>query len=213
MRLLGNDQPVWAFQARGLDGLREPHGTIEAMAADYVGELRKVRPHGPYFLGALCAGALIAAEMARSLHEAGERVLPLLLLDPPARPTQGGYLQMTEERFVNKMRTRAAMGGTAAPVDDPGYMKAVIHTVTAFEQAIARHRPRPYGGPAYMLASRQRLAGADATYLDSIFSGRVERFEVATSHKQVLDPANADFAAHLARCLALIRDAAKATAP
>ena len=144
--MLGNDQPVWAFQARGLDGLREPHTTIEAMAADYLGELRKVRPHGPYFLGALCAGALIAAEMARSLREAGETVLPLLLLDPPSHALQGGYLQMTEERFVNKMKTRAAMGGIAAPVDDPGYMKAVVRTVTAFEHAIARHRPRPYDG-------------------------------------------------------------------
>ena len=56
-----------------------------------------------------------------------------------------------------------------------------------------------------MLASRQRLAGADATYLKSIFAGNVERFEVATSHKQVLDPHNANFAAHLARCLELIR--------
>ncbi len=211
MRLLGNDQPVWAFQARGLDGLREPHSTIEAMAADYVDELRKVRPHGPYFLGALCAGVLIAAEMARSLRESGETVLPLLLLDPPSHALQGGYLQMTEERFVDKMKSRAAMGGIAAPVDDPGYMKAVVRTVTAFEHAIARHRPRPYGGPAYMLASRQRLLGADSRYLTSIFTGEVERFEVATSHKQVLDPQNAQFAAHLARCLALIRGAAERT--
>jgi hypothetical protein len=115
MRLLGNDQPVWAFQARGLDGLREPSATIEAMAADYLAELRSVRPHGPYFLGALCAGALIAAMMARALREDGETVLPLLLLDPPAHALQGGYLQLTEERFVTKMKTRAAMGGIARP--------------------------------------------------------------------------------------------------
>jgi thioesterase domain-containing protein len=44
MQLLGDDQPVWAFQARGLDGLREPHATVEDMAADYLGELRKQRP-------------------------------------------------------------------------------------------------------------------------------------------------------------------------
>jgi amino acid adenylation domain-containing protein len=92
MRLLGNDQPVWAFQARGLDGLSEPHRTIDAMAEEYLAELRKVRPHGPYFLGALCAGALIAAAMARSLSDAGETVLPLLLLDPPGRAPQGSAI-------------------------------------------------------------------------------------------------------------------------
>ena len=36
MQLLGNDQPVWAFQARGLDGVREPHATVEAMADEYL---------------------------------------------------------------------------------------------------------------------------------------------------------------------------------
>jgi hypothetical protein len=37
------------------------------------------------------------------------------------------------------------MGGTAGPVDDPAYMKAVVRTATAFEHAIASHRPRPHG--------------------------------------------------------------------
>lgn len=210
MRLLGNDQPVWAFQARGLDGLSEPHRSIEAMAGEYLAELRKVRPQGPYFLGALCAGALIAAAMARSLTEAGETVLPLLLLDPPADPMQGNYLQLSEQQFVGKMKTRAAMGGIAGPVDDRQYVEALLKTVTAFEHAIATYRPRPYGGPALMLASRQRLAGPGSAYLNAIFTGPVERFAVATSHKQVLDPQNADFARHLAHCLDLIRRAAVA---
>jgi thioesterase domain-containing protein len=200
------------FQARGLDGISEPHRTIEAMAQEYLAEVRKVRPHGPYFLGALCAGALIAAAMARSLSDAGEVVLPLLLLDPPASASRGvGYLQLLgEERFVDKMRTRAAMGGIASPVDDPTYVAALKRTVAAFEHAIATHRPLPYDGPAYLLASRQRLAGPGSAYLSSIFTGRVERFEVAASHRQVLDPQNADFARHLTHCLDLIRAAAMA---
>ncbi len=61
MRLLGDDQPVWVFQARGLDGLDAPHPTVEAMADDYVAAMRRQRPRGPYFVGALCAGAYIAA--------------------------------------------------------------------------------------------------------------------------------------------------------
>ena len=39
---------------------------------------------------------------------------------------------MTEERFVSKMKARAAMGGTAGPVDDPAYMKAVVRTARCF---------------------------------------------------------------------------------
>jgi thioesterase domain-containing protein len=151
--------------------------------------------------------------MARSLREAGESVLPLLLLDPPDHPSQGSYFQLTEERFIDKMKARAAMGGTVGRAEDPAYMNAVVRTVTAFEHAIANHRPRPYDGPVYMLSSRQRLDGPDPAYLRNIFTGKVKRFEVATTHAQVLDPRNPEFASYLARCLGLIRGAVKESLP
>jgi len=208
MRLLGDDQPVFAFQARGLDGVSAPHPTVEAMAADYVAELRKVRPAGPYFIGSLCAGAYIAAIMARTLRDAGERVLPLLALDPPERLLQGGYAQMSEERFIAKMSSRRAQGGTAGPAADTAYMKTVRRVAIAFEQAIARYRPQPYEGPVYMLSSRQRMAGAGDDALRAVFSGRVTRCEVGSTHADALDPRNPVFASYLARCLEAILAAA-----
>ena len=211
MQLLGNDQPVWVFQARGLDGLHEAHPTVEAMAADYLAEMRTQRPHGPYFLGALCAGAYIAAVMARSLKDAGEMVLPLLLLDPPDRMLHEGYSQMSEEEFITKMKTRNASGRNAGPVDDPAYMQAVINVAMTFEAAIARHRPQPYDGPAYMLSSRQRIQNSDASAIRKIFSGKLKRFEVGTSHAEALDPRNPVFASYLLRCVRQIREAAEAT--
>jgi len=213
MQLLGDDQPVWAFQARGLDGLREPHATIEDMAADYLGELRKQRPHGPYFLGALCAGVYIATLMARSLRDAGESVLPLLLLDPPNSVAHRGYSQLTEQQFVNKMKARRAKGNTAGPVDDPAYMKALMHTAMAFERAIADHRPLPYDGPVYVLSSRQRMFGGDPLALRRVFTGAFKRYEVGSTHAEALDPRNPVFASSLLRCVGLIRESARASTP
>jgi thioesterase domain-containing protein len=213
MQLLGNNQPVWAFQARGLDGLHEPHTSVEAMAAEYLAEMRKQRPHGPYFLGALCAGAYIAAAMARSLREAGESVLPLLLLDPPDRLLHEGYSQMSEEQFVNKMIARRELGRAIGPAEDPAYMKALIRAAMAFERAIANHRPRPYDGPVYMLSSRQRIRGSGSSALREIFTGRFKRFEVGTTHAEALDPRNPVFASYLLRCVGLIREAAHASKP
>ena len=213
MRLLGDDQPVWVFQARGLDGLAEPHPTVEAMADDYVAAMRRERPRGPYFIGALCAGAYIAAVMARRLEEAGETVLPLLLLDPPERLLHQGYAQMSEERFVTKMRARNASGRNAGPVDDPAYMQAVIKVAMTFEGAIAAHRPQPYAGSAYVLSSRQRSLGSDGAGLRRIFSGALERFEVGGTHAEALDPNNPVFANYLLRCVERIRAAALAPAP
>lgn len=200
MHLLGDDQPVWAFQARGLDGLCEPHASVEDMAADYLAELRKVRPRGPYFLGSVCAGAYIAAIMARALRDAGETVLPLLLLDPPERLDEGGYLRIREEDFIAKMKARRAAGGSAIPLENPAYLRGLIRVAIAFEHALLRHRPRPYDGPVYMLVSRQRADG-----LARIFTGEARRYEVGESHREALDPRNPVFANHLLRCIEEIR--------
>ncbi len=205
MQLLGNNQPVWAFQARGLDGSTAPHASVEDMADDYLAELRKRRPHGPYFIAALCAGALIAGAMARRLCQAGESVLPLLLFDPPDRLMQDGYSQMPEQAFVSKMKSRGAMGRTEGPVNDPAYMKAVVRVAMAFEQAIANYRPQPYDGPVLMLSSRQRIEANDPVGLRKVFSGSIDRHEVGTTHHDALDPQNPVFARALLDCIGRIR--------
>ena len=209
MQLLGDNQPVWAFQARGLDGLREPHTTIEDMAAEYLAGLRTQRPHGPYFLAALCAGVFIATVMARALREEGETVLPLLLLDPPNGVLLQGYSRLTVEQFASRMKARRARGVTAGPVDDPAYMKALLRTALSFEGAIANHQALPYDGPVYALSSRQRRDGADALALRRVFTGRFKRYEVGSTHAEALDPRNPVFASSLLRCVGLIREAAR----
>ncbi|HTR56988.1 MAG TPA: AMP-binding protein [Casimicrobiaceae bacterium] len=205
--LLGADQPVWGFQARGLDGLHEPHATVEAMAADYLREMRKLRPHGLYFIAALCAGAYIAIAMARALREAGEAVLPLMLLDPPQQPLQ--RFDFRERALLKGLRAHKATGRIAPELDDPVYAAAAVRTAKAFEHALAQHRPQPYDGPVYMLGSRQRMSGAEATFLRSVFPGKLRRFEVGTTHDQALDPRSPVFAEYLERCLGLIRGSIK----
>jgi amino acid adenylation domain-containing protein/FkbH-like protein len=83
-RHLGTDQPVYGLKSRGLDG-REELGSIEEMAAQYVADIRAFQPRGPYHLGGYCFGGNVALEMARQLHEQGEEVALLALLNcsPP----------------------------------------------------------------------------------------------------------------------------------
>jgi len=50
LNLLGDGQLVEALQARGLDGLTAPHATVEAMAAEYLRAMRRVKPDGPVFM-------------------------------------------------------------------------------------------------------------------------------------------------------------------
>jgi amino acid adenylation domain-containing protein len=210
MRLLGNEQPVWVFQARGLDGVSEPHATIEAMAQDYVAALRSVRPRGPYFIGGLCIGGFIAAAMAQALRSAGEDVLPLLLFDPPGRALAGANGEADPGYLAGKMRARDAAGKLLGPMSEPGRLDASLKTAKALDAAIARYRPQPYDGAVYVLSSRSRIRGADPLDLRSVFTGRFKRYEVGESHRHALDPRNPVFAGTLSRCLELIRASARA---
>jgi len=89
-RHLGPEQPLYAFRSRGLEGRKE-FERLEDMAAEYVNDLRKIQPSGPYYLGGYCFGGNVAFEMARQLEAKGETVALLALLNcsaPNSRYTQ-----------------------------------------------------------------------------------------------------------------------------
>lgn len=71
---LKEDRPIYAFQAKGLDGKQEISNSIEEMANDYLEEIKKVQPNGPYMLLGFSLGGFIAYEMARKLTENGDIV-------------------------------------------------------------------------------------------------------------------------------------------
>ncbi len=81
---LGDDQPLYALQALGLDGQAPVDVTVEDMARHYVDAIRTVQPHGPYHLAGFSFGALVAYEMAVQLAAAGEPPGLVALLDEPA---------------------------------------------------------------------------------------------------------------------------------
>jgi thioesterase domain-containing protein len=82
---LGDDQPVYALQAKGLLGNDEPHRSFVDAARDYLEEIKQVAPHGPYLLGGFSGGGVTAFEIAHQLLEAGEEVGSIIMLDaiPP----------------------------------------------------------------------------------------------------------------------------------
>ncbi len=106
-RLLGNDQPFYGLQSRGLHGA-QPHTTIEEMATHYVTEIRKVQPRGPYFIGGRSLGGIIAYEMACQLRASGEEIALLALLDsyPVGYDKRSGNVSVRKKssRFTRRMR-------------------------------------------------------------------------------------------------------------
>ena len=90
LRHLDPAVPVYGLQSRGLRGdLRLP-GSIEEVATDYLAQIRRIQPEGPYRLIGRSMGGLIGHAIAEQLLAMGERVELLAMID--------SYLFTTGER-------------------------------------------------------------------------------------------------------------------
>jgi acetoacetyl-CoA synthetase len=78
---LGYDGPLYAIRVRGLDEREQPQRRVEEMAEEYLEQVRREQPSGPYSLIGHSLGGLIALEMARRLDHAGEQVDFLGIID------------------------------------------------------------------------------------------------------------------------------------
>jgi len=89
------------------------------MAASYIRTVRAEQPEGPYLLGGMCAGGLIAFEMARQLMAQGAQVGRVLMMDsatPNAERVGGGAVRSSRlrEAIMSARRGRGFVGGTLA---------------------------------------------------------------------------------------------------
>jgi thioesterase domain-containing protein/acyl carrier protein len=96
---------VLGIEPRRTPGVPLAHTRIEDMARFYVEEMRKRQPVGPYMLGGLCAGGVIAYEMAFQLRGAGESVDLVAILDAasPHAHKRSGRLAKQRAKRIGQM--------------------------------------------------------------------------------------------------------------
>jgi thioesterase domain-containing protein/acyl carrier protein len=105
---------VFGIQARGLTRQELPHTTIEAMAAEYLREIKARQPDGPYYLCGYSFGGLVAFEMARQLWESGDEVGLIGLFD--TMPSPLGWPLPVWLTFIRRRVDRFAASVIAAPI-------------------------------------------------------------------------------------------------
>lgn len=221
-------QRFFGLQARGLDGMERPDTTIEAMAATYVSQIRTAQPAGPYLIAGYCFGSWVAVEIARQLCEAGGQINGLFLIDPQLPPGllpngQGDGLKRQARSFLARVRktdarrmVRMLLRKLSSTIEGLRLrlLRQVTHSLPAghwlMRIAVRRpvdaiavmqsgYRPRPYGGDALILLSRDNLldAGRHEAWKTYI-SGNLEFESLVGSATELLrEPYARDLAAHL----------------
>ena len=79
--LLKPDHAVFGLQPHSREHVPITHTRIDEMAAYHIDRIRSVQSRGPYLVGGMCAGGVIAFEIARQLQSQGEKVALVALID------------------------------------------------------------------------------------------------------------------------------------
>jgi thioesterase domain-containing protein len=87
-RALGSDQPffqldVFALQQHRLFTGQPLYTSVPGLAARFLQDILSIQPSGPYFLGGMCEGGIIALEIALQLQAQGREVALLAQFDTP----------------------------------------------------------------------------------------------------------------------------------
>ncbi|WP_066367764.1 thioesterase domain-containing protein [Herbidospora mongoliensis] len=186
-------RPVYGIESIGLrDRTRPPLSMVE-IADQYVAQVRRVQPHGPYSIGGFCMGSHVAFEMAHRLTDAGEEVAVLALM-PSAfsldaglnsirpgirqRPPGTGLSDLYLERlaYVQLMFGDLDLAANRSDVLDvfeqTFWLDGVKpedffwHAVVAAANAFAQENydPRPYPGPALVFQTARTATGEAADW-------------------------------------------------
>jgi thioesterase domain-containing protein len=175
--LLGNERRFFGLQALGLYGAHRPHETFEEMARDYLVEVRRAQPSGPYLLGGFSGGGITAFEMARQLRAAGEDVALLVMLDtsvprsPILRASERARILWQRVRRRGPIavsdwardklrfelaRVRSKRRGEAAHPQPCEFRSEEIGA--AFRRALERFDVKPYAGVGTLFRPRLSVA-------------------------------------------------------
>ncbi len=80
---IDTERPIYGMYYLGSEGEKIKYKTVKEYTDEYLKQLLKIIPEGPYYLGGLSFGGIIAYEMAIRLIEMGHEV-PLLIIGDAA---------------------------------------------------------------------------------------------------------------------------------
>ena len=109
-QLAARVDPAWSLhgvQARGWHGRGDWIVSVEELAARYLSEIVRIQPSGPYAIGGICFGSLVAVEIARQLRRSGADVDHLLLVGP--EPVRDGATRRTVVDLARRLADLRAL--------------------------------------------------------------------------------------------------------
>jgi FkbH-like protein len=133
-RRLPSHLSVFGIEPRRLPGIPMAHTSMDDMAAYYVQQIQSIQPVGPYRLGGMCAGGVIAYAMAARLRTQGEQVEVVTILDAatPQAPHRAGRIagrRLSRLRSLLRPSEAKTAAWNAAFAVAPTVLKKISNTL------------------------------------------------------------------------------------
>jgi len=182
--------PIYGMQSRGIDGVDDPFTSIEAMAQFHLDTIKKLQPHGPYFLIGYSLGGLVTLEIAQRLSAAGDRVALVALVDSYPDKSHLSVLQYVLLSFrLAKRRAGPLIGapGRTRPQipEESGGNSTTRRMRDSAYLALRCYRPRLYRGGIKFVKAEISTYFPDNPI--AVWSHLAEKFEVETIPGDHLD--------------------------
>jgi thioesterase domain-containing protein len=195
---LGPDQPFYGLQ----DGAQNPV-QITALAAHYVDQIRALQPQGPFLLGGICSGGVVAYEIAQQLRAEGLQVALLTLVEPTVLLAPGlrPYVELITS-LAGRVTWRLGRHARTATRLDAVQQRAYVRLkakVIANRWAASRYAPRPYPGRVDLFLTRESLQAPRRGRRDwrAVAADRIEVHEIPGTHATITGTDTGVDAAHM----------------
>ncbi|WP_338876064.1 non-ribosomal peptide synthase/polyketide synthase [Mycetohabitans endofungorum] len=190
---LSPDQPLYGLQARGFDGTSPLASTLDEMVSDYLEQMRRVQPKGPYCLLGWSLGGNVAHSMAVRLEHQGEKVALLALLDSTpfagkAFEEQGNQIDQVMIRNVFAHH----YGNELVSAMDEHLLENTEKIAKNNGRIVRDYSPSQYGGNALLFRATVAEAGCETLVTPDAWKpyvlGEIEVHDVHCRHGEMLKP-------------------------
>jgi len=186
------EHPVYALQARGLDGESRLPGSLQEMAADYLEQIRAVQSSGPYHLLGWSFGGHVAHEIAVQLQARGEQVASLVLLDAyPLLPSESApehtatAIDLADIEDEVRQQLGAVFGGTISEEELASFARVIYNNTTIG----GGHTFGRYDGDVLVVSATQdRSASISAADWHPYVSGEITESPLPSTHVEMMRP-------------------------
>jgi len=143
LNVLDTERPLYGLRAQGMFLEESLHTDVACMAEEYIQEIKKIDPHGPYLLAGECLGGVIAYEISQKLRQNGDDVQLLLLLDT-FRPTLSFQIEFIVRSYFRILKNKFLKG------------EAIFQTNSnTFARKLIRYRPKRYDGKTLLIINEE----------------------------------------------------------